>query len=190
MEPHSSPLRTPDSNNSAAALWTIDTMKLLVPKQIGEIDDEIRFQVAHGNLVSVHDELAPAENPRTRGDKSCAKLHEHVQQVEEIGERTEEGDGDAQTGVVAHASGAADVREVEVEGVDEESDEAGDEEDVVPQGDDLAVGIEDLVAPWNVELIGDGVRRSPEVAEVRRWPAEYSIHLPLRIPMGFGFRDD
>lgn len=42
-----------------------------------------------------------------------------MEQVEEIGECTEERDGDAQGGVGGHAGGAADVREEEVERVDE-----------------------------------------------------------------------
>lgn len=97
--------------------------------------------------MSVHDELTPAKNPRTRGHKGGAKLDEHVEQVEEIGEGTEEGDGDAESGVGAHAGWGADVGEVEVERIDEKSDERGDEEDVVPEGDDVAVGVEDLVMP-------------------------------------------
>lgn len=42
-----------------------------------------------------------------------------MEQVEEIGECTEERDGDAQGSVGGHAGGAADVREEEVERVDE-----------------------------------------------------------------------
>ena len=113
----------------------------------GEIDDEIGLQVPDGNLSSVHDELATAENPRTRCDKSGPELHDHVEEVEEICDGAKERDGDAQAVVGGEAGGAADGGEVEVERVDEESNEGGDEEDLVPVADEVAVWVEDLVLP-------------------------------------------
>lgn len=50
-------------------------------------------------------------------------------------------------GVGLEASGASDVREEEVERVNEERHDANDQEHVVPVGNDVAVGVEDLVAP-------------------------------------------
>lgn len=70
-----------------------------------------------------------------------------MQQVKKIGDGAEESDDDRQPGVGGEAGGAADGGKVEVERVDEERDEGGDEEDVVPVGDDVAVRFEDLVAP-------------------------------------------
>lgn len=66
---------------------------------------------------------------------------------EEIGDGAEEGDDNAQVDVEGDAGGAGDGGEVEVEGVDEEGDEAGDEEEVVPVGYDVAVRGQDLVPP-------------------------------------------
>lgn len=116
-------------------------------KRCAQIDKEIGFQVAHGDLPGVHDELAAAENPRAGGNEGGAELYEDVEDEEEIGDGAEEGDGDAQAEVGGEAGGAGDRGEVEVERVDEEGDEAGDEEDVVPVGHNVAVWGQDLVPP-------------------------------------------
>lgn len=116
-------------------------------KRGSEIDDEVGLQVADGNFSSVHDQIAAAENPRTGGDEGGAELQEHVKEVEEVGDGAEEGDDDGEAGVVGEASVAADVGEVEVERIDEESGDADDEEDVVPVRNDVGVRVEDLVAP-------------------------------------------
>ena len=70
-----------------------------------------------------------------------------MEEVEEICDGAKERDGDAQAVVGGEAGGAADGGEVEVERVDEESNEGGDEEDLVPVADDVAVWVEDLVLP-------------------------------------------
>lgn len=113
-----------------------------------KIDDEIGLQVAEGNLVGVHDELATAENPRTGIDIGSAELDDHVEEVEEVGDGAEEGHKDGEVVAGGHARAVAfDAREVEIERVDEESDDAHDEEDVVPMRYDVAVRVEDLVVP-------------------------------------------
>lgn len=73
-----------------------------------------------------------------------------MQQVKDIGNSAEEGNDNAQIGVIDDAGRTADGGEEEVERVEEEGDERGDEEDVVPVSDDVAVGLEDLVVPENV----------------------------------------
>lgn len=116
-------------------------------KRSSEVDEEILLQVAHSNLFWVHDQLTPTENPRTRSDKGGAKLHDNMQDEKEIGDGAKEGDGDAEAGVGGEASGASDRGKEEVERVDEERENAGDEEDVVPVSHNVAVGCEDLVPP-------------------------------------------
>lgn len=64
-------------------------------------------------------------------------------EVQEVGDGAEEGDEDAELEVHVEAGGAADGGDVEVEGVEEEGDEAGDEEYASPLEDELAAGIED-----------------------------------------------
>lgn len=116
-------------------------------KSGGEIYHEIRPQIPVGYLPCVHDELAPAEDPRVRGDEGGPELHDDVEEVEEVGDGAEHRDQDLEVGVGGEAGGAAHHGEEEVEWVDEEGDEAGQEEDVVPEGDNVAVGLEDLVVP-------------------------------------------
>ncbi|KAG6398245.1 hypothetical protein SASPL_139700 [Salvia splendens] len=114
----------------------------------GEVDDEVGFEVAEGDLAGVHDELAAAEDARAGGDEGHAELHEEVEEVEEVGDGAEVGDEDGGGDVDVHAGGAVlNVGEVEVEGVDEEGNEARDQEDVIPEIDNVAVGVEDLVVP-------------------------------------------
>lgn len=111
------------------------------------MNNEISLEVSHGDFSGIHDEFAPAKDPGTRGDESGAELHENVEEVEEVGEGAEEGDGPGGVVVSGHAGGATDVRQVEVEGIDKEGDEASDEEHVVPPVDDFPVGVEDLIPP-------------------------------------------
>lgn len=112
-----------------------------------EVDDEIRLEVAHGDFAGVGDELAAAEDSRIGGDEGGAELHDHVEDVEEVGEGAEDGDDDAEAGVGVEAGGAADGGEEEVERVDEEGEKARHEEHPVPIRNDVAVGVQDLVPP-------------------------------------------
>lgn len=70
-----------------------------------------------------------------------------MQPVEKVGEAAKERHGDPQAGVGGQASWASYGGKVQVKRVDEEGEEAGNEEDVVPVRDDVAVRVEDLVAP-------------------------------------------
>lgn len=73
--------------------------------------------------MRVHDELTAAKNTRARGHEGHPKLHQDVQEVEDVGDSPEIGDQDGGAVVVAHASGAVfNVGEVEIEGVDEEGE--------------------------------------------------------------------
>ena len=112
-----------------------------------KVNDEIRLQVAHGDFAGVHDELAAAEDSRVGGDEGGAKLHDHVEDVEEVGEGAEDGNEDAEFGISLEAGGAANGGEEEVERVDEEGEEARNKEHPVPIGHDVAVGVQDLVMP-------------------------------------------
>lgn len=53
----------------------------------GKINQEISLQIPHRDLPRIHDEVTPAENPRARRDEGGPELHDHVQQVEEVGDR-------------------------------------------------------------------------------------------------------
>lgn len=112
-----------------------------------KVNDEIRLQVAHGDFAGVHDELAAAEDSRVGGDEGGAKLHDHVEDVEEVGEGAEDGNEDAEFGISLEAGGATNVGEEEVERVNEEGEEARNKEHLVPIGHDVAIGVQDLVMP-------------------------------------------
>lgn len=106
-----------------------------------------------------------------------------MQQVKEIGNSTEEGNNNAEAGVTGEAGRTANGGEEEVERVEEKGNERGDEEDVVPISDDVAVGLENLVAPEHVvgvEVGGDGRvgGSSPEGAELGGRRENCCIHLP------------
>lgn len=111
-----------------------------------------------------------------------------MEQVEQIGEGTEERDGDAEGGVSGHTGGATDVREEEVEWVDEEGNEACDEEHMVPLGHQVAVRVEDLAAAPEggdgggevVVAVVVGLVVEEAMTEVGGRAANYSIHHFLR----------
>lgn len=116
-------------------------------KHGGEIEDEILFEVSHGDLARVCHEIAPTEHPGAGRHEGGAELEHHVREIKQIRDGAKEGDDDADALVNPHAGGAADVHEVEVERIEEKSDEACDEEDAVPLEDDIAAGVEDAPPP-------------------------------------------
>lgn len=118
-----------------------------------------------------------------------------MEEVEDIGDGAEEGDRGCEADVDGEARGAADVRSVEIERIEEEGEDGGDEEDVVPVGDDVAVRVQDLVPPWKdlaTVVPGDGssVRCGGGGYGLGEEATERSelIHLPWRIPVLIGFR--
>lgn len=116
-------------------------------KSGSEINDEVGLEIPDGDLSGVHDKIAAAENPRAGGDEGGAELDEHVEEVEEVGEGADEGDDDGEAVVGREAGVAFDEGEVEVERVDEERNNADYEEDVVPDGYNVGVRVQNLVAP-------------------------------------------
>ena len=98
-------------------------------------------------MSGVHNELAPAEDPGARGNEGSAELEENVEEVEEVGEGAVVGDADGGFVFGGHASHFTDVGEVEIERIDEERDEASYEEKMVPPVDNVAAGVQNLVAP-------------------------------------------
>lgn len=110
-------------------------------KHSSNINEEIGPQVPLSDLSGIHYELTATENPRAPSDESRSEFHEDVQEVEEIGDCTEEGDDSGEADVDGETRRTTDVRDVEIERIEEESEDGGDEEDVVPIGDDVAVWI-------------------------------------------------
>lgn len=100
--------------------------------------------------MRIHDQLPTTKASRTGSDESGPKLHQHMQQIKEIGNSTEKGNINPKLCVIDDAGGTADGREVEVERVEEKGNERGNKKYVVPVSDDIAVGLENLVAPKNV----------------------------------------
>lgn len=70
-----------------------------------------------------------------------------MEEIEEVSEGAAECDCLGGAVVGGHASGTADMRQVEIERIDEERDETGYEEEVVPPVDDIPAGVEDLIPP-------------------------------------------
>lgn len=98
----------------------------------GKVDEEVPPDVPLGNEVGVDDQVPAAEHPGAGGDIGGSELDDDVAHVEEVGNGAADGDEDGDVGLDLHAEGAPDVELVEVEGVDEEGHEAGEEEDAVP----------------------------------------------------------
>lgn len=94
-------------------------------------------------------------------------------EVEEVGDGAEEGDKDAEFEVDVEAGRAADGGEVKVEGVEEEGNNAGDEEDAVPSEDNLTAGVKDLVG----QLL-EGRGGAPKGAVYYRCREIATLHLP------------
>jgi len=144
----------------------------------GEVDDEVVLEVADGDLVGVPDELAAAEDAGAGRDEGDAELEDHVGEVEEVGEGADGGDEDADAHVHGDAGGeAVGVEEVEVERVDEEADEAGDEEEAVPPEHDVVARVEDAAGRPRAPRRGAarqrrGGRAGARVEEGQRRPAE------------------
>lgn len=71
-----------------------------------------------------------------------------MQQEEHVSNGPKKGDQDSEMIVVAQTDAVrTDIGEEEKERIDEESNNGGYEEDIVPIVDNVAVRIEDLVAP-------------------------------------------
>lgn len=163
-------------------------------KHGGNIDDEIALQVLHSDLSRIPNELTASKNSRAPRDEGRSEFHENVQEVEEIGHRAEERDRRGESDVDGETRGAADVRSVEIERIEEEGEDGGDEEDVVPVGDDAAVRVQDLMPPWkDLAAVVYGDRSSVRCGGgygLGEEEAERSdlIHLPWRIPVLIGFR--
>lgn len=133
--------------------------------------------------MRVFHEITSPKDPGAGRHEGRAELEQHVSEVKEIGNSAKECDNDADAPIDPHAGGAADKHKVKVEWVQEESDEAGEEEDAVPPENDVAAGIED--ASGSVPRPAEEMRRPrPNPAEgeeprCRRRKAEpQAAHLP------------
>lgn len=82
--------------------------------------------------------------------------------MEEVSGGSQEGDEDAQSKVDLHAGGAADDRDEEVERVEEQGEEGGNEEEVIPSGDELGARVEDLAPPGDLAVKGEGLGEAVE----------------------------
>lgn len=112
-------------------------------RQRGEqVDGEPCLHVATGNLLRVHDEFAAAKDPGLPRNERSTKLVDDVKGVEEVGDGTKDGDGDPEPHVNIEAGGVGvDGGEEEVERIEEESDEAGDKEELVPKENYVAARV-------------------------------------------------
>lgn len=79
-----------------------------------------------------------------------------MEEVKDVSERTEDGNATGGFVISGHASVFADEREVKVKRIDEKRDETGEEEDIVPAIDNVAVWVENLEGPLRVVLISRG----------------------------------
>lgn len=108
-------------------------------KSGSKIDEKIGLQISNGDLMGVHDELTPPENLRRRRNKGCSELHDHVEEVEEIGDGAKKCDENGQAVVCGETTRAADEREIKVEGVYEKGYKATYKKDLVPMSNNIAV---------------------------------------------------
>jgi hypothetical protein len=83
-------------------LWSIHLWK----RQRGsEINQKIGPEIPGGDGRRVDDKVAAAKDPRAGCHKGGAKLHEHVEEVEEVGNGPEKGDEDAKATSICMQAG-------------------------------------------------------------------------------------
>lgn len=70
-----------------------------------------------------------------------------MKEGEQIDDGAEESDDDAKFDVESHTSRPADDRDIKVERIDEERDQASDEEDAIPSDDEIGIWFENLIPP-------------------------------------------
>lgn len=83
-----------------------------------------------------------------------------MKQGEEIDDGAKESDDDAKASVETHTSRAADDDEVKVKRIDEESDQASDEENAIPSNNEIGIGFQNLIPPWNFSVERKGFVKS------------------------------
>lgn len=147
----------------------------------GEINQEIRPEIPRSDGRRVDDKVSAAKDPRAGCDKGGAKLHEHVEEVEEVGDSPEEGDEDAKAHVDLHTGWTANDGEVEVERVEEQGEEGGHKEDVVPLGDELGPRVQDQAPPRDLAPEREGLgEATAETSGGGVEGAVDAIHFPWR----------
>ncbi|KAJ6290214.1 hypothetical protein OIU78_026015 [Salix suchowensis] len=132
-------------------------------KGSSKINNKVRFQVAYGNGSWVHNKLSSAENARAWCDKSCPKLHENVQEKEQVREGASEGNPDAEGNVNFHAGIATDNGKVKIKRVKKHCNHARDEENAVPFANNFTSRVMNLVPPGNFASDGQGFGETAEV---------------------------
>lgn len=60
-----------------------------------KINNKIRLQIPHSNLIRIHNKVTATNNPRIRSNKSRPKLHNHMKNIKQIRKRSKKGYDDA-----------------------------------------------------------------------------------------------
>lgn len=125
-----------------------------------EIEGKIGPKIMSSDAGRIGDEMAVAGG---MSEKICGtEFKEDMKDEEDIIESSEEGDEDAEEKIDLHAALVADDGEVEVERVEEESEEGSAEEDAVPTVDESGFWMLDLVPPGDVFSEVEGGLRERE----------------------------
>ena len=143
-----------------------------------EVEPERPAKVPPGDLVGLDDELAAAEHTRRRRDEGGAEAEQDVRGVEEVQQRADHGERERQRvpELDAHVVLVPlRARQVQEQRVHEQRQQAGGQEDLVPQVDQLPARVEEEVAAaaggvqQGLQLLREGARQHPVLQ--RRVPA-------------------
>lgn len=130
-----------------------------------EVEPEGPSKVPPGDLVWLDDELSTPKHARRGRDERRAEPEEDVRGVEEVEQRADHGERERQRVLELDAHVLLRARQVQEQRVHEQRQEAGGQEDLVPQVDEVPARVEeDLAAPaggvhQGLELLREGARQ-------------------------------
>jgi hypothetical protein len=123
--------------------------------------------------VRLDDELPSAEHPRRRRDEGCAEADQDVRRVEQVHQRPDHGERQAQGVLELHAHVLLRARQVQEHRVHEQRQQARRQEDLVPQVDQVPARVQVEAAArvyQRLQLLREGARQHP-VPQARGVPA-------------------
>lgn len=130
-----------------------------------EVEPERSSKVSPGDLVWLDDELSTPKHARRGRDERRAEPEEDVRGVEEVEQRPDHEERERQRVLELDAHVLLRARQVQEQRVHEQRQEAGGQEDLVPQVDEVPARVEeDLAAPaggvhQGLELLREGARQ-------------------------------
>lgn len=103
----------------------------------------------HSDFIGIHNQLSTPKHFGIGRYKSRTKLKTNMDEIKEINDGTDEGEGDHELAVWCDANlFFVEDGEEEVERIYEESENGDEEEEVLPLHDNFAFGFQNFQIPW------------------------------------------